>query len=78
MTAPPQDDASRAQALIPGAFEQRPVTRRQSGTMSGPASGVLDPHTGPLPMSEATKADRRKEGGEVGRRRQRQAAGGRR
>ena len=78
MTGPALDDASRAQALIPGAFEQRPVSRRQSGTMSGPASGVLDPHTGPLPMSEATMAGHRKEGGEVGRRRQRQADGGRR
>ena len=78
MTGPGEDGASRAQALVPGAFEQRPVSRRQSGTMSGPASGVLDPHTGPLPMSEATMADRRKEGGEVGRRRQLLAAGGRR
>ena len=78
MTAPGQDDASRAQALIPGAFEQRPVSPRQSGTMSGPASGSLDPPSGPLPMSEATMADRRKEGGEVGQRRRLRADGGRR
>jgi hypothetical protein len=77
MTGPSQDDASRAQALIPGAFEKRPARARQDGAMSSPPSGALNPPTGSLPMSEATKADRRKEGGEVGRRRPRHTAGGR-
>jgi hypothetical protein len=58
-----QEDAARAQALIPGAFEKRPVTARPSGAMSGPAFGSLDPPTGPLPMDATTRGEHRKEGG---------------
>jgi len=58
-----QDDAARATSLIPAAFEKRPVTRRQTGVMSGPAFGSLDPLNGPAPMDETTRGERRKEGG---------------
>jgi hypothetical protein len=58
-----RDDAARAQSLIPAAFEKRPVTRRQTGAMSGPAFGSLDPPSGPSPMDETTRGERRKEGG---------------
>ena len=58
-----REDAARAQALIPGAFEQRPVTARQSGVMGGPAFGSLDPPAGPLPMDATTRGEHRKEGG---------------
>jgi hypothetical protein len=57
------EDAARAQALIPGAFEKRPVTVRQTGVMSGPAFGSLDPPAGPVPMDATTRGERRKEGG---------------
>ena len=48
------EDAARAQALIPGAFEPRPVTGRQSGAMGGPAFGSLDPVSGPPTMDATT------------------------
>ena len=57
------EDTARAQSLIPAAFEKRPVTRRQTGVMSGPAFGSLDPPIGPSPMDETTRGERRKEGG---------------
>jgi len=57
------EDAARAQSLIPAAFEKRPGTRRQTGVMSGPAFGSLDPPIGPSPMDETTRGERRKEGG---------------
>jgi hypothetical protein len=63
MSSAAEDDDVRAQALIPGAFEKRPVTPRQTGVMSGPAFGSLDPPSGPVPMDETTRGDRRKEGG---------------
>ena len=63
MSTASQEDTARAQALIPGAYEQRPVTPRPSGTMGGPAYGSLNPPTGPPTMDEATIAERRKEGG---------------
>lgn len=58
-----REDAARAQTLIPGAFEPRPVKVRQTGAMSGPAFGSLDPPAGPSPMDETTRGERRKEGG---------------
>ena len=57
------EDAARAQALIPGAFEPRPVTGRQSGAMGGPAFGSLDPVSGPPTMDATTILERQKEGG---------------
>jgi hypothetical protein len=56
-------DAAMAQALIPGAYERRPVSARQPGGVSGPAFGSLDPRTGASTMDAATTAERRKEGG---------------
>ena len=61
-----------AQELIPGAYEQRPVTLRQSGSMGGPAFGS----PGTSPISAATQADREREGG--GAVSQRQTRGSRR
>jgi hypothetical protein len=63
MSSAVRDDAARTQTLIPAAFERRPVTRRQTGVMSGPAFGSLDPPIGPSPMDETTRGERRKEGG---------------
>jgi len=56
-------DAALAQALIPGAYERRPVSARKPGAVSGPAFGALDPRTGASTMDAATTAERRKEGG---------------
>lgn len=77
MSTANQGDAARAQALIPGAYEQRPTVPRQAGSMSGPAYGSLNPRSGPPTMDEATIAERRKEGGAVTRRRSRRNSGGR-
>ncbi len=63
MTTPVPEDTAKAQALIPGAFEPRPVTPRKSGGMSGRASGELDPPEGPSTMDEATTAQQRRAGG---------------
>ena len=63
MSSAVQEDAARAKTLIPAAFEKRPVTRRQTGVMSGPPFGSLDPPSGPSPMDETTRGERRKEGG---------------
>jgi hypothetical protein len=63
MTTDRQDDAARAQAIIPGAYERRPTLPRQSGSMSGPAYGSLNPRSGPPTMDETTIAEHRKEGG---------------
>lgn len=51
------------QTLIPGAYEQRPLLARRSGSMSGPAFGSPDLPVGPTPMDAATIAERQKEGG---------------
>jgi hypothetical protein len=58
-----RDDAAKAQALIPTAFEPRPVTGRQPGAMGGPAFGSLDPVIGPSTMDATTILERQKEGG---------------
>jgi hypothetical protein len=63
MTDQDRSDAAKAQALIPGAYEPRPVSLRKPGGMSGPAFGSLDPRNGASTMDEATTAERRKEGG---------------
>lgn len=64
MSTNSRGDAAAAQALIPGAYERRPATARQSGSMGGPAYGALDPPpSGPPTMDEATIAEHRKEGG---------------
>jgi len=63
MSTTSQDDATKAQALIPGAYERRPTVPRPSGWMSGPAYGSLNPRSGPPTMDEATIAEHRKEGG---------------
>jgi hypothetical protein len=52
-----------AQKLIPGAYERNTLTHRQSGSMGGPSFGSVDQPIGPGSMSEATIADRQKEGG---------------
>jgi len=73
-----REDAARAQALIPGAYEQRPAVPRRSGSMGGPAFGSLTPSSGPSTMDAATIAERQKEGGGgVSQRRPRRNAGGR-
>lgn len=56
-------DATTAQQLIPGAYERRTLTRRQSGSMGGPAFGSADLPIGPSSMDAATIAEREKEGG---------------
>jgi hypothetical protein len=53
------------QTLIPAAYEQRPLTSRRAGAMSGPAFGSSDAPIGPPSMDAATLAERRKEGGET-------------
>ena len=55
--------ATAAEDLIPGAYEQRTVTRRQPGSMGGPAFGSAGVPGGPGSMSAATVADREREGG---------------
>jgi hypothetical protein len=55
--------ATTAQELIPGAYERRTLTRRQAGSMGGPAFGSADPPIGPSSMDAATIAEREKEGG---------------
>jgi hypothetical protein len=78
MTASGREDAALAQALIPGAYEQRPTLPRRSGTMGGPAFGSLTPLSGPPTMDAATIAERQKEGGGgVSQRRPRRNTGGR-
>jgi len=64
MSTPEQNEIG-ARALIPGAYERRPVLARWPGTMSGPAFGSLEPSSDPLPMDDATRAAHRKEGGET-------------
>lgn len=63
MSTSPRGHVTTAQELIPGAYEQRTVTRRQPGSMSGPAFGSAGAPGGPGSMSAATIADREKEGG---------------
>lgn len=55
------DDAARK--LIPGAYEQHTLTRRQPGTMGGSPFGSIDMPVGASTMSAATIAERQKEGG---------------
>ena len=57
------EDAAAAQELIPGAYERRTLTHRQSGSMGGPAFGSADLPIGPSSMDAATIAEREKEGG---------------
>jgi len=52
-----------AQELIPGAYERSTLTRRQAGSMGGPAFGSADVPIGPSSMAAATIAEREKEGG---------------
>ena len=63
MTSAHSSDSSQARALIPGAYERNTVTRRQAGSMSGPAYGSDDVPTGPSLLDAATIAEREKEGG---------------
>ncbi len=63
MSANVHGHVTTTQELIPGAYEQRPVTRRQPGVMSGPAFGSAGVPDGPSTMSAATLADRQREGG---------------
>ena len=56
-------DATTARELIPGAYERRMVTPRQSGSMGGPAFGSASVAIGPSSMDAATIADREREGG---------------
>jgi hypothetical protein len=55
--------ATTASELIPGAYERRLVTPRQSGSMGGPAFGSASVAVGHGSMSAATIADREREGG---------------
>ena len=57
----PNGDAARK--LIPGAYEQHALTRRQPGTMGGSPFGSIDLPVGGSTMSAATIAERQKEGG---------------
>ena len=57
----PNDDVGRK--LIPGAYEQHTLTRRQLGTMGGSPFGSIDMPVGASTMSAATIAERQKEGG---------------
>ena len=52
-----------AQSLIPGAYERSTLTRRQAGSMGGPAFGSTDAPIGSGALSAATVADREMEGG---------------
>lgn len=61
----PLSSGVTGQTLIPAAYEQRPVTSRRAGAMSGPAFGSSDAPIGPPSMDAATLAERRKEGGET-------------
>ena len=58
-------DASRARALIPGAYEKNTLTHRQIGSMTGPTptSGSDALAAGASRMDAATIADREMEGG---------------
>ena len=56
-------DASRARALIPGAYEKNTLTYRQLGSMTGPAYGSDELGAGASLMDHATIADREMEGG---------------
>ena len=56
-------DTMTARELIPGAYERRMVTPRQSGSMGGPAFGSASVVIGPSSMNAATIADREREGG---------------
>lgn len=51
------------QPLIPGAYERNTLTRRQAGSMSGPAFGSANAAIGPSSLDAALVADRQKEGG---------------
>lgn len=62
MSAETAGTAGTAQALIPGAYEQRPVRPRQLGTMSGPAFGSPDSTAG-APLDAVLIAARQREGG---------------
>jgi hypothetical protein len=75
MASHSRDEASRAERLIPGAFEQRPLTARQPGGMGGPASGSSTVAAGPSSMDAATIAEREKEGGGGLSQRRRKAIG---
>ena len=57
----PNNDAARK--LIPGAYEQNTLTRRQPGAMGGSPFGSADMPVGASTMSAATIAERQKEGG---------------
>jgi hypothetical protein len=50
-------------ALIPGAYEPRPITPRQPGAIGGPPFGAPAPPGDGSTMSDATIVERRKEGG---------------
>ena len=63
ITSPAGRARVTGQTLIPGAYEQRPLVARRSGSMSGPAFGSPDMPVGPTPMDAATIAERQKEGG---------------
>ena len=56
-------DASRARALIPGAYEKNTLTYRQIGSMTGLPYGSDALAAGASLMDEATVADREMEGG---------------
>jgi hypothetical protein len=78
MSEASRDDTARAQRLIPAAFEPRPVVARQSGAMSGPAFGSLNPVMGSSTMDATTTLERQKEGGGgASQRRPKRNAGGR-
>ena len=51
------------QPLIPGAYERSTLTRRQAGSMSGPAFGSPNAAISPSSLDAALIADRQKEGG---------------
>ncbi|HEU5257170.1 MAG TPA: hypothetical protein VFU28_14355 [Vicinamibacterales bacterium] len=57
----PNDAAARK--LIPGAYEQNTLTRRQPGAMGGPPFGSAHMQVGSSTMSPVTIAERQKEGG---------------
>ena len=63
MTLASRGHAPTARELIPGAYERNTLTRRQPGSMGGPAFGSADAPVGPIPMDAATIAEREKEGG---------------
>ena len=56
-------DVGGAQRLIPGAYERNTLTRRQPGSMSGPAFGSEHAAKSPSSLDAALIADREREGG---------------